>query len=264
MVLLITTGIRIDDYKTVLIANKRNEVREFLVHLGGLRHCIADRLAHQRCVTLAKPIDHYGHRIASHAEGCSQCRIGALVGLLSQVVFDQVELSSLILIKELLVQPRQAFGENTQSPGAIIETFRGVSGCEVLLILMLGLNVIIQVKWQLATSTLRRPLLLPLMRQKMPKRGQKKRTEFPAFPVGRAEIVFPKHFREKSLGQILSIVRTIAESADIGIKGVPVGSAELFESRRAVGRIAPGGNYDAPVGCSKTLPPSTRLRKTCL
>ena len=126
---------------------------------------------------------------------------------------------------------------------------------------MLSLHVVVQVEWQLATSTLRRPPLFPLMRQKMSKGGQQKRTEFPTFPVGRAEIVFPKHFREKSLGQILSIVRTIAESANIGIKGVPIGSAELFEGRRAVGRIAPGGNYDAPVGCGKTLSPSTRLRK---
>jgi hypothetical protein len=95
----------------------------------------------------------------------------------------------------------------------------------------------------------------------MPKGGQKKRTELPAFPISRAEIVFPKNLREKTLGQILSIVRTIPESANIGIEGVPIGSAELFESSCAVGRIARGRKYDAPMGCGETLPSSARFCK---
>src|SRR5213594_2145688 len=57
---------------------------------------------------------------------------------------------------------------------------------------------------------------------------------------------------KKSLGQVLSVMGTVAASACVGVERIPVSSAERFEGlsrdRRVVGT---GGQHDAPVGGAK-------------
>ncbi len=65
------------------------------------------------------------------------------------------------------------------------------------------------------------------------------------------KILFPQA-REKFLCQILRVVRRISDTANVGVKRMPVG---LAQPRQRVARplrvVAPGGHDDRPVGDDK-------------
>src|SRR5262245_26228806 len=80
-------------------------------------------------------------------------------------------------------------------------------------------------------------------------RGQQKSAELAPVPIRLAHGLLFQELLEESLRQILGVLRAVTTPANVGVKRMPIGTAELFEcfvpsSVHTVRRA----EHDAPVG----------------
>jgi hypothetical protein len=92
---------------------------------------------------------------------------------------------------------------------------------------------------------------MPRLGQKILERRQQIRTQTSPFLPHSFEVLPLEQPCEKSLGEILRILRFIALASDEAVKWPPVGSAELFQRRLSLGRFASRCQHHAPVSGGK-------------
>ena len=76
--------------------------------------------------------------------------------------------------------------------------------------------------------------------------GQKKRAEFSARGIRRAEELVLDDFEKEALDEILGIVGRIAAAAAPGIEGKPIDAAQIFKCLAGRGAFAPRAQHHAP------------------
>ena len=80
------------------------------------------------------------------------------------------------------------------------------------------------------TAALQRVVLAPLAGEEVLHRREQERAEPAPARVGRAQVAFLEKLGEERLGQVASLVGTVAAAAGIGVEGVPVLGAQCRQS----------------------------------
>ena len=98
-------------------------------------------------------------------------------------------------------------------------------------------------------TALLRPGAVPFVGKESFEGGEEKRPEPAALPSDAGEIVFLEQPAKELLGEILGIVGSMTLSADVGIKRIPVGLAEVGEGLPGLRAVRPrGGGDQGPAG----------------
>lgn len=90
-------------------------------------------------------------------------------------------------------------------------------------------------------------LPIPVIDERMIQGSEKKRPAFAALTPDLGEVIFFEEPCEKSLGQVLGLDRIKPTPANVGVKGIPISSAENLERFPRLGRERlPGGQHQTP------------------
>src|ERR1043166_1672276 len=89
---------------------------------------------------------------------------------------------------------------------------------------------------------------MPFIGQKMFERGEEKRAELAALPVGPRQVIPSQKTGEEFLRQILRVFRAVALAPHVGVEGIPVVATKSFQRFPSSWRRAlSSGQDDAPV-----------------
>ncbi len=217
---------------------------EFFLHLIGIGNSVSDLAAKQNAKTAPQPMQSDLRRIRSEVQPESvKLRIGfpreIAVQLLEQLLFA--------LGFMFAPQPLQRRIHQRASPTAVknherLEICRGVFGIEFLR------NATVPGDHLVRAAPLLRIAFFLLVPAEIVECGEQERPEFSLLAIKIFQGVLFEEMNEKTLGQILSVMRSFASPAHKRIKRKPIRAAEPLQRERDFRAIrAAGAENQAPL-----------------